>query len=155
MQCLGQCSPILRAVSGLPLEGTEHCGAYELLLYYIFWFVFFSLLGAIFIICILFTTAGVFCVSFSPVIYSAHDQVCYSGQIDRKYHSWSSSQSLQLSLSAYWDYNHMQCSFRARLGSLVAGCSSLAVCLSFSSPEFRCDFVFSCIPLWFCKNDLW
>lgn len=34
-----------------------------------------------------------------PVIYSAHDQDCYSSQIDRKYHAWSSSQKLQLSLS--------------------------------------------------------
>lgn len=31
MQCPGQCSPFLRAASGLPLEGTEDCGAYKLL----------------------------------------------------------------------------------------------------------------------------
>lgn len=76
---------------------------------------------------------GILCFPFFPVIYSAHDQDCCSGQIDRKYRARSSSQKLQLSLSGLPGYNQMKCSW-TRLRNLVAGCSSLALCLSFSSP---------------------
>lgn len=135
------------------LPNRQFSAELELYAYLWFWFVFFFLFGAIFITCLLFTTAGVFWVLFfSPWFIQPKLRIVILVRWIERTMLGRLHRSSTFHYQGYWDCNQMKHSWD-RLRNL---CPSLLLpwtlpFLFLPLPQVcRRDFVCTCFLLWFC-----